>query len=166
MKKFTRFFVIAIMVAVLLSLSGTAFAASLSKTFSMLPGASGMGIVLTPGQNNRDSTTARFAVSGIPSSAIIEKVEVNVGTYDTLAGVVTMNKLGLLSSTGAEATQTWGGVMNSWITFSGFTPTGDVNGAWDIWFNASYFTGYYIGTTFIAQAARSHKSATLRITYR
>lgn len=75
-----RFFAMVMVMALMLTTSMTAFAATGSRTYKA---SSKMTIVLNPGQRG-NSNTVSIRVSDLPEDAIITKLTVNTGTMSYL----------------------------------------------------------------------------------
>lgn len=154
---------LSLVLAFIMVISFSTNALAATKSFSMKAGANGMGAILTPGQVNVDSTfQSYFSVSGITGQ--VSKVEVTVGASTNNTGVMAINHLGMRNPSGDIQRVSWNGTANSTVSYSDFIGPA-LNGRYDIGFNCTYVSGYYIGTTLVNQATRSYKNATLTITY-
>ncbi|MCL2576642.1 MAG: hypothetical protein FWE27_01135 [Defluviitaleaceae bacterium] len=162
MKKSKVFLSLIMALVMVFSFSTTAFA-NTTRTFSMQAGANGMGAILTPGMVNVDSTfQSFFNVTGV--SGTVSAFHVTVGSSTNNTGVMTVNHLGMRNPNSQIERVSWNGAANQRVNFPGFYGNA-VNGRYDIWFNCSYVSGYYIGMTLVNQATRSYKNATLSITF-
>ena len=126
-------------------------------------GQSGMGAILQPGQMNVPSNRASFTVSGFPTTATINWIEIAIGPASNVAGAMLITEL-VLSRDGVDARQSWNGTSGTKVRFNQFNGQ-SCNGRFDIWFTCSYIAGYYIGPTLIAQATRSYNTATMILDY-
>lgn len=110
-----RFFAMVMVMALMLTTSMTAFAATGSRTYKA---SSKMTIVLNPGQRG-NSNTVSIRVSDLPEDAIITKLTVNTGTM-SYSGAVVCNSLTISSSNGRTEQIGWTGQSNKTLTTSRF----------------------------------------------
>lgn len=135
-----RFFAMVMVMALMLTTSMTAFAATGSRTYKA---SSKMTIVLNPGQRG-DSNTVSIRVSGLPEDAIITKLTVNTGTM-SYSGAVVCNSLTISSSNGRTEQIGWTGQANKTLTTSKFLASA-ANGTYTISFNATNMSSLDLGT--------------------
>jgi hypothetical protein len=119
--------------------STSVFAASGSKKVT----ASGkMSVALNVGQTG-DSSSVSINVSGLPSNAVITKLEVNTGTL-TFQGAVASNYLTITSSNGRTEQIKWGGAANTTLKTNKFLAS-SANGTYTLSFNSTCVGGAIVG---------------------
>lgn len=130
-----------LMVVLVFATTTTAFAATGNKKVT----SSGkMSIVLNTGQTGNSSAVS-FKVSGLPTNAVITKLEVNTGSLSSYSGAMLTNYLTLTSSNKTTAEKiTWGGQANTTLKSNGFLAT-KANGTYTITFNCTCLGGAIVG---------------------
>jgi hypothetical protein len=135
-----RIFTMVMVMALMLTTSMTALAATGSRTYKS---SSKMTIVLNPGQRG-NSNTVTIRVSDLPEDAIITKLTVNTGSM-SYSGAVVCNYLTISSSNGRTEQIGWTGQANKTLTTSKFLASA-ANGTYTISFNATNMSSLDIGT--------------------
>ncbi|WP_349669798.1 hypothetical protein [Lacrimispora sp.] len=98
-----------------------------------------MSLALNKGQTG-NSSEVTFRVSGLPTNAVITKLEVNPGSLK-YSGAVLTNYLTVSSSNRSSAEKvTWNGKENTTLRTNGFLAS-KANGTYTISFNATCISG-------------------------
>lgn len=97
-----------------------------------------MSLVLSVGETN-DSSTIDFKVSGLPTNAVITKLEVYTGSLSYTGGILT-NYLTITSSNGRTEEIAWNGAAKKTLTTSNFLAS-RANGTYTISFNGTCLGG-------------------------
>lgn len=105
-----------------------------------------MSAILNVGASG-DSTSVSIKVSGLPSNAIITKLQVNTGSLSFQGGVVT-NYLTITSSNGRSEQIPWGGTGNTTLTTSRFLAS-SANGTYTLSFNSTCVGGALVNGTML-----------------
>ena len=136
-----RILAMMMVMALMLTTSMTAFAATGSRTYKA---ASKMTITLNPGQRG-NSNTVTIRVSDLPEDAIITKLTVNTGSMTYSGGAIVCNYLTISSSNGRTEQIAWTGQANKPLTTSKFLASA-ANGTYTISFNATNMSSLSSGT--------------------
>lgn len=97
-----------------------------------------MSVVLAKGVTG-DSSTVTIKVTGLPSNAVITKLQVNTGTLN-YQGAVGTNYLTITSSNGKSEQIVWRGATNTTLTTSNFLAS-QANGTYTLSFNSTCIGG-------------------------
>ncbi|HHX61603.1 MAG TPA: hypothetical protein GX707_12980 [Epulopiscium sp.] len=131
----SSFVSLALIFTLTLASSLTVFAASGNKKVTT---SGKMSALLNVGQT-ADSSTVSFNVSGLPTNAVITKLEVNTETLSYTGAVIT-NYLKITSSNGRAEEIPWQGAANKTLTTSKFLAS-KANGTYTISFNSTCVGG-------------------------
>lgn len=136
----SSFLAITLVLTLVISLSATASA----QSGSLKVPASGkkMSIALKVGRTG-DSSTVTFRVSGLPTNAIITKLQVNPGSLSSYSGAMRTNYLTITSSSGRSEQITWLGAAGKTLTTSKFLAS-KANGTYTISFNCTCSGGAFV----------------------
>lgn len=158
-KVFSSFLAIALVLTLVISSSTTASAQSGSLKVS----GSGkkMSIVLKEGSTG-DSSTVTFRVSGLPTDAIITKLQVNPGSLSSYSGAMGTNYLTITSSNGRSEQITWLGAAGKTLTTSKFLAS-KANGTYTISFNCTCAKGAYINGAFTDIGTKTYSNPYLEL---
>lgn len=105
-----------------------------------------MSAILNVGESG-DSTSVTIRVSGLPSNAVITKLQVNTGSLSFQGGVLT-NYLTITSSNGRSEEIPWGGAGNTTLTTSRFLAS-SANGTYTLSFNSTCLGGALVNGTML-----------------
>lgn len=135
-KVLSSFMAMVLVITLTMLSSSTVFAASGSKKVT----SSGkMSVILSVGET-ADSSAVSITVSGLPTNAVITKLEVNTGSLSSYNGGVLTNYLTITSSNGRSEQIAWSGATNTTLTTSNFLASA-ANGTYTITFNATCLGG-------------------------
>ena len=101
-----------------------------------------MSVALNVGTTG-NSNIVSIPVSGLPSDAVITKLEVNTGSLSFQGGVAT-NYLTITSSNGRTERISWGGAGNTTLTTRNFIAS-PANGTYLLSFNSTCIGGAILG---------------------
>jgi hypothetical protein len=121
-----------------------------------------MSIALKTGQTGNSSEVV-FIVSGLPTNAVITKLEVNPGFIKYYAGGMLTNYLILTSSNrSASEKVTWGGAGNTTLKTSGFLAS-RANGTYTISFNCTCLSGAIVNGMILDVGGKTYSSPYITI---
>lgn len=117
-----------------------------------------MGLVLEKGKSG-DSSEVTFQVSGLPSNAVITRLEVNPGRLGGQGAVIT-NYLNIRSSEDINQQIKWGGAADAVLEADNFVGR-KANGTYTIYFNATCIGGAMVNGNILDIGTKSYQSPSI-----
>lgn len=147
----------------ILTMAFTSTNAAYAATGSKKVTSSGsMSIALKKGQTG-NSSEVTFKVSGLPTNAVITKLEVNPGSLKSYSGAMLSNYLTVTSSNRSAAEKvTWGGAENTTLKTSGFLAS-RANGTYTISFNCTCLSGAIVNGMLLDVGGKTYSNPYITI---
>jgi len=157
---FTKLLVFALILSMALAPASAAFAATGNKKVT---NSGKLQLILYKGQSG-DSNTLSYVVSGLPSNALVTKIEIYTGTLSYTGGMQTNHmKVTGTNKSGTDQVS-WGGAGSTTIQSNYFNGT-NANGTYTLSFNGTYVGGTLQGGVLLEMCTKTYTAPYITVFY-